>query len=81
MRLEVVVKAKKIEKYLEIPLDRVVATALRCAAGKGALPKWPGLKHLDLKTSKIFQNYAAKCAKKYSVNRVHLDVYLWLENR
>jgi hypothetical protein len=72
---------EKLEAWLEVPLDRAVAKGLRHHAGHGNLPQWPGLKSLVQDVSESFQGFAAKHAQKQRIERVHLDVYLWLENR
>ena len=71
----------KIERWLEIPLDSAVARGLKAEAGQGVLPRWPGLKHLDENLSAEFQNFASFHARTLGIERVHLDMYLWLENR
>lgn len=71
----------KIETWLEIPLDRAVAKGLKRDAGRGNLPPWPGLKRLRKGTSDKYQAFAAECAGRKGIARVHLDMYLWLENR
>lgn len=71
----------KAEPWLEVPLDRAVAKGLKHLAGRGKLPSWPGLKRLRKGTSDIYQAFAAKCARRKGIARVHLDMYLWLENR
>ena len=74
-------KISRIEEWLEIPLDSVVARGLRSAAGRGVLPKWTGLKHLSPDVSDEFQAFAARHAHTLGIQRVHLDMYLWLVNR
>lgn len=71
----------QIERWLEVPLDSAVARGLKAKAGRGALPVWPGLKHLDHTVSDEFQKYASVHAHSLGIDRVHLDIYLWLENR
>lgn len=71
----------KIETLLEVPLDSAVAKGLKRHAGHGKLPHWPGLKRLKVDISKTFQDFAAEYTKQQGIARVHLDVYLWLENR
>ncbi len=39
------------------------------------------MKHLTPDVSRQFQDCAAKHAKDQKIERVHLDVYLWMENR
>ena len=74
-------KIDKLELWLEVPLDSAVAKGLKHNAGRGQLPQWPGLKNLKPNVSAIFQKNAAEHAKKRNISRVHLDVYLWMENR
>ena len=75
-------KIRAIEQFLEIPLDKVVATALKRHAGRGALPQWPGLKHLTPPISEPFQEYATIFSKELNLPfRVLLDNYLWLKYR
>ncbi len=71
-----------MEKWLEIPLDGVVAKALKRKAGRGKLPPWPGLKHLRPEASEKFQVYAQELAKSLGLPaRVFVDNFLWLANR
>jgi len=74
-------KLSQLEDWLEVPLDSAVAHGLKVEAGRGALPKWPGLISLTSDVSDIFQDFASDLARKRKVERVHLDMYLWLENR
>ena len=71
----------KVEAWLEVPLDSAVARGLKAEAGRGVLPRWPGLKHLKQGESAKFQCFASKHADTFQVERIHLDMYLWLENR
>ena len=70
-----------LEPWLEVPLDSAVAKGLKKHAGWGNLPQWPGLKNLHPETSDRFQGFALDHARAQGIERVHLDVYLWLENR
>ncbi|MBI4680926.1 MAG: hypothetical protein HY753_06920 [Nitrospirae bacterium] len=74
-------KMERLENWLEIPLDSLVAKGLREKAEKGLLPKWPGLKHLKKKISDQYQDIAQSFADINEIARVHMDVALWLENR
>jgi len=71
----------KIESWLEVPLDSAVARGLKAEAGRGGLPQWPGLKNLKSDVSDTFQGFASTHAHSLGIERVHLDMYLWLENR
>ena len=72
---------RKIEPWMEIPLDSVVAKGLKHHAGRGRLPQWPGLKRLEPDRSRVYQDFAMAYSREKKISRVHLDVYLWLENR
>jgi hypothetical protein len=74
-------KMDRLEKWLEIPLDSLVANGLQKKAEKGLLPRWPGLKHLKKEISDQYQDTAQSFADKNEIARVHMDVALWLENR
>ena len=74
-------KLNRLQRWFEIPLDGAVANGLKQKAGRGNLPPWPGLKKLTRSTSDEFQEYALLCARQDNIHRVHLDIFLWLENR
>ena len=74
------------ENWMEIPLDSVVAKGLRKEIEKKKLnkklPRWPGLKYLKKKTSDKYQKIAELiAAQNHLTAKVHLDIFLWLENR
>jgi len=71
----------RLEKWFEIPMDSAVANGLIQKAGKTKLPSWPGLKHLKKTKHAAFQKEALDQAQKLRIERIHLDMYLWLENR
>lgn len=70
-----------VEPWLEVPLDSAVARGLKSHEKRGELPQWPGLKNLQPNVSDRFQDFAAYRAEQEGIARVHLDIYLWLENR
>lgn len=72
---------EKLESLMEIPLDSAVVKGLKRHAGRGRLPRWTGLKSLNPDVSAKFQEYATEYARAKNIARVHLDVYLWIENR
>ena len=74
-------KLQSIESWLEIPLDSAVAKGLKLQSNRDEFPRWPGLKNLEPNVSEGFQVFASKRAKLKGVARVHLDMYLWLDNR
>jgi len=75
-------RLERIEALAEIPLDSVVATALKRKAGRGMLPVWPGLKWLNAEQNHRFQTFAEAYANQLGLPaRVYLDNYLWLRNR
>jgi len=70
-----------LEPWMEIPLDKFVATALKRRAGRGGLPTWPGLKRLTSTVSQEFQSVAKRWADAEGISRVHLDMRIWLRER
>lgn len=70
-----------LEPWLEITLDNLVATALKRRAGRGGLPRWPGLKRLTPPVSEEFQSVAKRWADAEGISRVHLDMRIWLRER
>ena len=70
-----------IETWLEIPLDSAVAKGLKSCSNRGELPSWPGLKNLKPNVSECFQVLASKQSILKGIARVHLDMYLWFDNR
>ncbi len=71
----------RAEAALEIPLDRLTATALRQTMDRGALPKWLGVKHLRPSDSARFQSVAMQIADDLGIHRVHLDSVFWSQGR
>ena len=77
---------RKYEKWMEIPLDRVVVKGLLKEVEDKKLnkkmPPWEGLKHLKKETSDKYQEIAELIALQNHLKaRIHLDIILWLENR
>ncbi|NJD34582.1 MAG: hypothetical protein FIA96_07075 [Betaproteobacteria bacterium] len=70
-------KLSELEPWLEVPLDSHVAKRLKRIAGRGNLPRWPGVIHLTREDSLLFQDYASTVAQADGVNRVDLDVKFW----
>ncbi len=71
----------EIERWLEIPLDSLVAGALKKHDEKGTLPSWPGLKGLKPEVGLQFQRVARHWADAEGISRVHLDMRIWVEQR
>ena len=69
----------RIEKYLEVPLDKQVATGLISLAEKRSLslPKWRTIKGLLPEDSNLYQGFASSCAKELGCTRIQLDLLLW----
>ncbi len=68
-------RLNKLEKWLEIPLDKDVATNIHdnCKA----LPPWKSIKALTQDISDQYQQCAQMIGKKEKVARVHLDIKYW----
>ncbi len=72
-------KLERVEKRMEIPLDSAVAKGLKKEGSH--LPQWPGLRRLTRDVSDQFQSVAQSVAARRKIATVHLDMYLWMENR
>lgn len=66
--------------FLEVPLDRDVATGIRRDAGE-ELPKWKSIRDLDKRISDVYQNAAMAIAKEEGVARIHLDLKYWRQKQ
>ena len=71
----------KTEEFLEIPLDSITAKALGTEAGRGALPRWRGVRRLTADVSAVYQEAATRAALRYGIARVHLDALWWSAGR
>ncbi len=67
----------RAEHCFEVPLDSITARHLCQAAGRGALPRWLGVKHLTPSASAAYQAFAAEYAASHRIARAHLDTYWW----
>lgn len=70
-------KLSAIRPFLEVPLDKDVATGLRAEAEGKELPKWGTIKRLTIEGNAAFQAAASKVAKRQKIDRVDLDVFYW----
>lgn len=70
-----------LEQWLEVPLDGVVGRFLIRKQKGTRLASWPGLKHLQVEESLIFQEVATEIAQANGIARVHLDIFAWTDNR
>jgi hypothetical protein len=72
---------ERIEPWMEIPLDRLVADKL--IEHDKSLRRWPwkNIKSLTPEASGAYQESARRWAKKLGWHRVHLDMKLWTEAR
>lgn len=69
------------EEWMEIPLDSLVATALKRKGKRDELPHWPGINRLTSEISASFQAFARQVATQQGISRVHLDMRLWTTER
>lgn len=79
--LDEVFRLRNAETHFELPLDSVTARQLKRAAGRGALPPWPGVRHLSRPLSAQFQKAAETEARRRGIARVHLDALWWSISR
>lgn len=61
------------EAFYEIPLDSIVAHAMRKNLPRGSLPRWQGVKNLTPAVNALYQSAAQTLAADVAVPRVHLD--------
>ncbi len=75
----------RIERWLEVPLDKDVATRLLNDLSKGAYvmpngftkPNWSKIKDLKKGDSDLFQSMAQVHADGLAIARVHVDLLYW----
>ena len=68
---------RRIERFLEIPLDSITAKGITADSPRRSLPRWPGVRHLNPDASDHFQAAAARLAREHGVARVHMDAVWW----
>lgn len=68
---------RKVEKWLEVPLDSFVIKGIKKNSSNIILPRWKGIKYLSINESKIFQKRAEDIAKKKAIAKTHLDLFYW----
>jgi hypothetical protein len=68
---------ERVLPYLEVPLDKDVATALRNTSEGQELPRWVSIVSLTPEHSRLYQGAASRVAPSKRVHRADLDVYYW----
>jgi hypothetical protein len=68
---------QRVDKWLEVPLDGIVARGLLNRDTDGELPRWPGVKHLKSAASDEYQLFALREARFHRILRVDMDLMLW----
>jgi hypothetical protein len=63
--------------FLEVPLDKDVAIALRATPEGADLPVWISIVSLTPKRSEMYQCVASCVARRMNVHRADLDAYYW----
>lgn len=71
----------RAEHLFELPIDSIIAKQLRGKAGRGALPRWRGVKRISPEVSIQYQAAAAAIAAARGIARVHLDAFWWGSRR
>ena len=66
----------RAKPFFEVPLDSISARRIR-ALDEDVLPRWRGVKALDYRTSKRYQDAAARIAASKGILPVHLDAIWW----
>jgi hypothetical protein len=67
----------RMRPWLEVPLDKDVATQLIAEREGFELPAWRTIKGLNCCVSAEFQRVASRVAQRKGVARVDLDVFYW----
>ncbi len=68
---------RRIERWLELPLDSYTVKALRRERIADDLPRWPGVGKVTPATYALYQAAAEEAAQKRQIARVHLDILWW----
>jgi hypothetical protein len=68
------------EPFLEVPLDRLVGTALRKDPHGADLPVWKTLGDIQSQQNDEFQAVALKIADEKNLRRIHLDLIIGLNS-
>ena len=66
----------RAEPFFEVPLDSISAGCIRALDNDG-LPRWRGVRALDYRTSKCYQDAATQIAASEGIPPVHLDAICW----
>jgi len=70
-------KLRRAERWMEIPIDSLVAKRLREDFG-AAVPKWKSIASLCAEDNAAFQAAAISAAKAEQLRaRIHLDAFVW----
>ena len=77
-------RLRRIERWLEVPVDSHVSKGLRRDVSgfhlekvTPHLPRWRGVINITRQENEIYQEVASKIAAKHRVMRVHLDLKYW----
>lgn len=68
---------ERVEAFLEIPLDGIVARHIREGVPSAELPSWKSMGALTPDLSDRYQAGASQLARHRRLDRVHLDAYIW----
>ena len=66
----------RAEPFFEVPLDSISARCIH-ALDEDGLPRWRGVRALDYRISKRYQDAAARIAFSKGIPPVHLDAICW----
>jgi hypothetical protein len=68
---------RRIEKWLELPLDAQVAAGITAAAPEPSLPRWHSIKGLTPDDSQKYQDASIQIAKGKGVLPIHMEYEWW----
>ena len=68
---------RRIESWLEVPLDSFTAKGIKRDSSATEPPRWVSIKSLTPVDSAIFQNAASAIALQKRTARAHLDLWYW----
>jgi hypothetical protein len=69
---------RRVEPWLELPLDSKAAKGLVAEFEGSGLPRWRSIKDLTATMSNGYQSVASQIAERRDIARIHLDLIYWM---